>query len=130
MDKKTLGIGGVIVIGIAAIVGWGIWSGHKANAPIQPVTGTVYFWGAECPHCKKVNDYIEANGIADKVSYEKKEVWHDQENAKQMSQAATQCGMSQDQVGVPFVFDNGTCHVGEVDVMKFFGDRAGVTATQ
>jgi glutaredoxin len=90
------------------------------------VTGTVYYYGAECPHCKAIGEFIDANKIAEKVQFVKKEVWHDKANQTEMMQAAKQCNLDTKSLGVPFVFDNGTCYTGEPDVKKFFSDKAGI----
>lgn len=126
MDKKTISI--LVILGavIVGIVAWGMTS-NKADAPVADLSGTIYYYGAECPHCKKVNEFLEANNIAEKVTFTKKEVWHDSGNAKEMTQAAAQCGLNKNDIGVPFIFDNGTCLVGEPDVRKFFSEKAGIT---
>ncbi len=126
MDKKILS--GLVILGVAivGIVAWGMTS-NNANAPVTEVTGTVYYYGAECPHCKKINEFLEENNIAEKVTFTKKEVWHDRGNAKEMTQAATQCNLKKEEIGVPFIFDNGTCFIGEPDVRKFFSDKAGLS---
>lgn len=126
MDKKVVSIVIVIVVAIVGIIAWGITS-NNASAPVTEVSGTVYYYGAECPHCKKINEFLEANKIAEKVNFIKKEVWHDRANAKEMTGAASQCGIDKNNIGVPFVFDNGTCFIGEPDVQKFFSEKAGLT---
>jgi glutaredoxin len=126
MDKKVIGIIVALVVIIGGVAWWGVESGKKANAPAAEVSGTVYFYGAECPHCKTVNEFLEKEKIAEKVQFSKKEVWHDQGNAAEMMQAAKQCGLDPKKIGVPFIFDNGTCKIGEPDVKKFFTEKAGI----
>ena len=125
MDKKMLA--GIAILGvvIVGIIVWGMTS-STADAPAAEVSGTVYYYGAECPHCKKVNEFLESNKIAEKVTFIKKEVWHDRQNADEMAQAASQCGLNKNEIGVPFIFDNGTCLIGEPDVIKFFREKAGM----
>lgn len=126
MDKKIVSGIVIVALSIIGIIVWGMTS-NKAAAPVADVSGTVYYFGAECPHCKKINEFLEENKIAEKVTFLKKEVWHSTENAKEMAQAATQCNIAKENVGVPFVFDNGTCFIGEPDVRKFFSEKAGMT---
>lgn len=125
MDKKILSIIAVLVVAVVGIIAWGMTS-QNASAPVTNVTGTVYYYGAECPHCKKINEFLEENKISEKVTFTKKEVWHDRGNAKEMTGAAEQCGIDKENIGVPFIFDNGTCFVGEPDVKKFFSEKAGI----
>jgi glutaredoxin len=126
MDKKVVSIIIALVIVLGGVVAFGVVSSKKAAAPVADIQGTVYFFGAECPHCKKINEFLEKNDIASRVSFEKKEVWNDKTNAAQMLQAATQCSIDKKDVGVPFVFDNGQCLIGEPDVRKFFTEKAGL----
>ncbi len=126
MDKKVIAILIVLGVAVAGIIAWGMTS-STGTEPVAEVTGTVYYYGAECPHCKKINEFLEENKIAEKVTFAKKEVWHDSGNAKEMTKAAEQCGLDKKDIGVPFVFDNGTCLIGEPDVRKFFSDKAGIS---
>jgi glutaredoxin len=98
----------------------------SSSASATPVTGTVYYYGAECPHCKVVNEFLEKEKIAEKVQFVKKEVWHDKTNQTEMMQAAKQCNLDTKSLGVPFLFDNGTCYTGKPDVKKLFHDKAGI----
>jgi glutaredoxin len=126
MDKKIIAIIAVVVALVVGVVAWGMTS-NTADAPVAEVTGTVYYYGAECPHCKRINEFLESEKIAEKVSFTKKEVWHDAGNAKEMTVAAAQCNIDKNNIGVPFIFDNGTCFIGEPDVKKFFSDKAGLS---
>lgn len=129
MDKKTLGGIIVAVLVLGGIAWWGMKGGNEAGSNVAastPVTGTVYYFGAECPHCKVINEFLEKEKIAEKVQFVKKEVWHDKANQTEMMQAAKQCNLDTKSLGVPFVFDNGTCYSGEPDVKKFFSDKAGI----
>lgn len=126
MNKKILSL---IIIGVLVIVGivvWGMKSG-STNAPAANLTGIIYYYGAECPHCKNINEFLEKNNIAESVTFAKKEVWHDRGNASEMTQAASVCGIDKKDLGVPFIFDDGKCLIGEPDVKKFFSEKAGIT---
>ncbi len=87
---------------------------------------TVYYYGAECPHCKDVSAFLDENKIAEKVKFEKKEVWHDTVNAKEMEDRAKICGLDVKNIGVPFVYADGKCHIGTPEVESFFKAAAGM----
>lgn len=88
----------------------------------------IYYYGAECPHCKEVLSYLDKNNIYSKVDFIKKEVWNDKNNGMELSEAARKCGMNPSSIGVPFVFDNGKCYMGGPDVKSFFAEKAGIKA--
>lgn len=120
--KVFLGVGVLILI----VVGLSVWGMNEDTSTGFDVTRTTYFYGEECPHCQRVAEFLAANNIAEKVAFEKLEVWHNMQNARQMNEAVKICQLSPQDVGVPMIFENGTCHVGEPDVMKFFKTKAGI----
>lgn len=86
----------------------------------------VYYYGAECPHCLDVNEFLEENNIASKVEFVKKEVWHDKNNANELSEVAQKCGINPGSIGVPFLAAGGKCYIGGPDVEGFFSKAAGM----
>lgn len=86
----------------------------------------VYYYGATCPHCLDVNEFLEENDIASKVEFAKKEVWNNKENASELSEAAQKCGINPGSIGVPFVFADGKCYIGGPKVKGFFKKAAGL----
>ena len=62
---------------------------------------TLYeFYGEECPHCKSMDDKVKKLKEEHDIEVEKKEVWHDEENAElQEKYDDGKCG------GVPFFYN-------------------------
>jgi glutaredoxin len=117
---------------IAVIVGFVVW-GLRSNQPVVSLdpAAIVYYYGDGCPHCKVVQEFIDANNIAEKVTFEKKEVWNDRKNSQELSRRAEACGVKPDEIGVPFVYGgDGKCYVGEPDVKKFFSEKAGIDTAE
>lgn len=122
------------IIGLAAIIGLIIggayfWSAQDRGVGSQQASSNpdvIYFYGEECPHCKDVAAFLEENKIAEKVSFEKKEVWHNRANAAEMDGKAKICGMDTRRIGVPFLFAEGKCYVGTPEVEGYFKAAAGL----
>lgn len=101
---------------------------------VEPVVGEaedisnsiIYFYGAECPHCKDVLAYLNEKDIYGKVDFIKKEVWHNKKNGEELRTAALKCGMDPSNIGVPFLFSEGKCYMGGPDVIDFFAKKAGL----
>ena len=87
---------------------------------------TIYYYGAECPHCEDVMAFLDENDIDSKVDFAKKEVWHNKNNGEELRMAALKCGLNPANIGVPFVFDKGKCYMGGPDVTSFFSKEAGL----
>lgn len=125
--KKVWTVLGLTLVAIVGIVAWAVIEGKKEQANTVPDASTIYFYGAECPHCKRINEFLESNNIASKFTFTKKEVWHSRTNSAQMKSKAEACGLDASKVGVPFIYTEGNkCVFGEPDVKKFFAEKAGI----
>lgn len=128
-NTKMWLIGGGTVLAIAALVAWGVYEGKKEKAAeAVPDANVIYYYGAECPHCKKINEFIEEHNIASKLEFTKKEVWHNKKNSAEMQKRAESCGIAADKIGVPFIYQaaENTCLIGEPEARKFFAEKAGL----
>lgn len=60
----------------------------------------ISFYGTECPHCERMRPLVEKLEKELGVTVDKKEVWHDEANAREMETYDKDlCG------GVPFFFN-------------------------
>ena len=130
--KKVWTVLGLTLVAIVGIVVWAVIEGKKEQAANSvPDASTIYFYGAECPHCMRINEFLESNDIASKFTFTKKEVWHSRTNSAQMKTKAEACGLDASKVGVPFIYTEGNkCVFGEPDVKKFFAEKAGIAITE
>ncbi len=125
-------LGAAVLVVIATVIYWGVMSAPKIEAPMaEKLDGTeefgiVYYFGRECPHCVNVQKFLDENKVAEKVMFTKKEVWHNVENAKELDVKAEECGLEKENVGVPFLYANGKCFIGEIEVKNFFQKEAGI----
>ena len=120
---------GAISFLIAGMVVWGVvdsrQKGQADSGSQVPDAALVEYYGAECPHCQRIQEFLDANHVADKVKFTQKEVWHDAKNSEELtSRAKSVCSLDPDKVGVPFVIDNGKCYVGEDEVTGIFKKEA------
>ena len=131
MDKVIIFI--VVIIILVGGIFWAFQSGIFSKASLNPATptplpaGIVEFYGQGCPHCKDVDDFVQANNIDQKVKFTKMEVWYNKNNQATLTQVVQKCGITGNSVGVPFLYDgNGKCFIGEVDVINFLKAQAGI----
>ena len=124
MNKKLLL---VILVGLGILFG-GVFVFSKITENNDAGNnGTILFYGNGCPHCAKVEEYIEANKVEDKIQFSTKEVfsfWH-KKNAQLLMEKAASCGLSTDGIGVPFLWDGSRCLVGDQDIINFFKEKIG-----
>ena len=83
----------------------------------------VLFYGDGCPHCVIVEEYIEENNIQDKVSFNRKEVYYNKQNADELVSRAQDCDIPTDSIGVPFLWDGENCLIGDQDIINFFKEK-------
>jgi len=131
MDKAIKYTIALIILG--GFLFWGFQTGFFAgifSGPAKPVAipdGIILFYGQGCPHCKIVDDFITANKITDKVKFTNLEVWYNKDNQVILTQVAQKCGISSNQIGVPFLYDGvSKCYEGDVDTINFFKNAAGI----
>ena len=124
-NKITYGIIAIVIVIIAvgAIIFW-----PKGGASNSQNSDIILYYGNTCPHCKIVEDFISQNNIAQKVSFQNKEVYQDKNNALELAVKAQKCSIATDSIGVPFLWDgaNSKCYVGEPDITQLFKDKAGI----
>jgi len=85
----------------------------------------ILFYGIGCPHCAKVEEFIKENQIEKTISFVKKEIYFNRQNAKELEEKAKICEIPENEVGVPFLWDGEKCFLGEVDIINFFKEKIG-----
>lgn len=136
MDKIIL----FIVIGVV-LLGVGFWAwqsgifGPENITPTPVVDGIILFYGDGCPHCKNVEDFIQANKIEDKIKVTRLEVPFGTKtspvllsNADLLLQKAKECKVDTSSgISIPFLYDGkGKCIIGDEPVINFFKNEAGI----
>jgi len=120
MTKKTLNILILVIFTVAVVVGVFLMFG-KATAPTT--SGIIFYYGDGCPHCLKVEEFIKNNNLDVKIKIERKEVWHNQASAAEMTTRYQQCGLPTDNMGVPFLWDSGKCYTGDTNIINYFASK-------
>lgn len=119
-----------LIAGMFLLLGAGLWiwsSSYQDDGQATPMTAgsdIVLFYGKECPHCQDLEKKIEEEKLAEKVKFDSLEVWHNTENRKIFKDRAFECGYTEDQLGVPFLYARGKCYVGTPDIEKFLKEEA------
>lgn len=123
MQKKVFFL--VIVIIFLSLFSFFIFSKKRQEGKLLIPKGIVLFYGIGCPHCAKVEDFIKENKIREKISFEEKEVYFNRQNAKLLVEVAKKCNFSENQIGVPFLWDGEKeqCIVGDEPIINFFKEK-------
>jgi len=95
----------------------------KNSGDVDKNASIIFFYGQECPHCKVVEKYIEENKIKEKVNFSEGEVYHNKNNSAFLAEKAGKCGIDTKSIGVPFLWENDKCYVGQEEVIQFFRDK-------
>jgi glutaredoxin len=85
----------------------------------------ILFYGQGCPHCANVEKFLSENKVKEKISIEEKEVYYNPRNSQLLINIARKCGFNDNQIGVPFLWDeiNNKCIVGDEPIISFFKER-------
>ncbi len=129
-QKIVLGIGVVLIVGFLV---WGIFFPERGSEKVQgdgdegnPNASVVYYYGDGCPHCETVQNFLQENAITFGEDLAKKEVWKNTTNQKEMLDRARVCGLDEKSVGVPFLFADEKCFIGEPDVRGYFEEKMSI----
>jgi glutaredoxin len=125
MERKNVIKTVLFVVGIAFLIA-GLWYWSKPEGATEITSDIILFYGRECPHCQEVEKFIEENKIAEKVQFDRLEVFHNSKNQALMVEKAKECGINNSEVGVPFLFDlvEKKCLIGTPDIEKFLSQKA------
>lgn len=119
--KPVIGGIGVIVF-LAAVFFIARFSGSAAPE------GMILYYGDGCPHCAKVDAFLDENHVEQRVRFERKEVYNNKKNAREMGNLAKRCGFATESIGIPFFWTGTTCLTGDQDIIAFFRSRMGIPA--
>jgi glutaredoxin len=83
----------------------------------------ILFYSSTCSHCAVVEKYIIDNQVLSKIDLVQKEVSGDRENSSELVAKAKKCGIKADSIGVPLLWNNGQCLVGDKDIIDLFSQE-------
>jgi len=88
----------------------------------------ILFYKDGCPACAAVEDFLKQNDIESKVEFSKLEVYYNKSNANLLLEKAKICGISEENLGVPFLWDKDSskCLIGVEEITNFFKEKAGI----
>lgn len=96
------------------------------NTNIYPLpTNLTFYWGNGCSHCKNVENFLSTwdppiGEAGKKVQIDKKEVWSNVANAKELKARYEYCKVPQSQMGVPLLFTpDGKCYSGDTEIINY-----------
>ena len=78
----------------------------------------ILFYGQGCPHCAKVEEFLEQNNLSDVVV--KKEIYHNPDNAQEFNRICEEQNIDMMNRGVPFLFVDNTCFIGDKEIINYF----------
>ena len=119
VDKKIP----IILIGIILVLGVIFLFSKGKNNQTKENSGIILFYGTGCPHCAKVEEYLKENDVESKIKFENKEVYQNQGNLNLLIEKAKKCGIKENEVGVPFLWDGSKCIIGDGDIINFFKQK-------
>lgn len=125
MKNKNIFIYVVIVILLA--IGLSVWVYKSDQESTSVDENLILFYGDTCPHCVKVEEFLETqNGLAERLGLVRKEVYNDAKNQRLLTTKAKICGLDTSSIGVPFLWHNSVCLIGDVDIIDFFNTQNNV----
>ena len=88
----------------------------------------VLYYGAGCPHCAKVESFLDKNGLSQNII--KKEIYHNSQNAEEFNQLCDKKGIALIDRGVPFLKMGNQCLVGDEQIIGYFQKKIAPEKTE
>lgn len=123
MNNKKVFFIFLMLVFVFVLSGCGSQNSNSGMEAVQDDSSLIFFYGEECPHCKIVEEYFSENKIAEKIQFSQREVYHDKGNATLLAEKANDCGINESELGVPFLWNERTCYVGDSDIIQFFQQK-------
>ena len=94
----------------------------SANTNYPTPSNLTYYWGNGCPHCANVEEFLKTWDKKDTVTIDKKEVWYNAANTRELTARYKSCGTtSSNEMGVPLLFTtDGKCYSGDTPIIDYF----------
>jgi cytochrome c biogenesis protein CcdA len=99
-------------------------------ASLKPVFASDYsdriiiFWGQGCPHCAKVEKFIQENGFDKIFEIERKEIYFNQKNREEFNRVCEEHNIPLMERGVPMALIDGNCVIGDQDIIEALKEKA------
>jgi glutaredoxin len=98
--------------------------GAQTTQEQQQTNRVILYYANGCPHCAAVETYLEQNQIKNKITFDIKEINHNSSNAKDLQLKAKICGLPNDAIRVPFLWDGEKCLIGDQVIIDFFKQKS------
>jgi glutaredoxin len=129
MNKPTTAQNVLLIISVtivALVLVWFITKDTKTgddNNSTDTSEALSLYYREDCPHCKNVEKFLLDNKVGEKIKIEHKEIMNDIKNNNELMVRAANCNLDLETVGVPLLYDKGTCYVGDQEIINYFQSR-------
>ncbi|MCK5475064.1 MAG: sulfite exporter TauE/SafE family protein [Candidatus Pacebacteria bacterium] len=113
-----------IVILLFALVTFLIVGAKQVDNIASASSQNYLFFSTGCAHCYKVDAYFQKNNILEQYNIEKKNTG-DTENAQRFNEICQDKGILIDERGVPMLYFEGQCLMGDAPIINFFEEYTG-----
>lgn len=108
--------GKIISVIIMLLLGWGIYSLLFSK---PKASGMVLYYGDTCPHCETLRVEMKKEGLFKKFGIQEKEVYQDKGNHDELVSRAAICGIDQNNLGVPLLWNGNGCVFGNEQIKDY-----------
>ena len=123
MSKKKiyLALLVLIVVGFVLYLAWPRTA--QTPAPTESNENLIFYYGDSCPHCAIVEEFLLQEKVEEKIKLTKKEVYKNTANTNELVEKAKACNLDTKNLGVPFLWDSGSCYLGDQDIINILKQK-------
>lgn len=107
-----------------SIAGFFIYTLQKHNAgPINENNTITLYSSEKCPHCQKVEKFLQENNAENKLQFKRLPIDNNRENFDKLLWQFKACKLTGDKIPIPFLWTGKECIHGAPAIIKFFQDK-------
>lgn len=122
MKKLNLIIPTALLIIVLPIAVWALIKERQIASPPLAQALTLYY-GDGCPHCEVVEEFLTKEDGRNRLELVRKEVYNNTLNQTELLSRAASCKLNTQAVGIPFLWDDGKCLIGDQDIIKSLKEK-------
>jgi len=92
-----------------------------AAKPLWAKEKIIFFWQQGCPHCAKVESFLQKEKVDRSFNIERKEIYFNKKNRREFSKLCEKFHIPLEKRGVPLALIEGKCYIGDreiIDVLR------------
>ncbi len=110
----------ILILAVIFLLVFFVRSIHSDTKPAD--TDMVLFYSKVCPHCMKVDGFIDSNQVMSKLNLVQKQV---NQHVKEVAAVAKYCRLDTRRLQIPLLWTGNACIIGDTPIIQYLTQQMG-----